>query len=176
MMKFRAPTLEDFERSRCWRNTTLESLRTPFLLTKEMQERFYRDVICDRRSNVRFWTVERDDGSPIAHASLVNIEWENRLAEMGIMMNPDERGLGYGERVVDILLQKAFYEINLENIYAECYFCSPAVGFWRKIITKYKATTAVLPNRKYWDGKYWDSLYFNIEKERFDAREYSCNL
>ncbi len=172
MLKFEAPRIEDFEMKREWRNESLVSMRTSFLLTREMQEDFYRNVVCDRNSNVRFWTVTLERlHKIIGQASLMNIQWENRLAEMGVILAPSERNKGYGKEIVRMLLDKGFNELNLENIYGECYLCSPAITFWEKIADEYNAQKVMLPNRKFWLGEYWDSLYFNFERSSYENQK-----
>ena len=48
-MKLRAITKEEIEIVRQWRNEDLSYLRTPFLLTQEMQEEFYGSSLFDLR-------------------------------------------------------------------------------------------------------------------------------
>jgi RimJ/RimL family protein N-acetyltransferase len=172
-MKLKELTLEDCERVRQWRNNCLESLRTPFLLTKEMQEQFYRDIICNRNARARYWGVWIEYGGESCRADefigmigLENIEWENRRAEISIILNPEYRGKGYGERAVDLLLEQGFMYLNMENIWGECYENNPAIDFWMKITNKYNSGRIPqwLDCTKYYAGKYWDSLWFNIER------------
>jgi RimJ/RimL family protein N-acetyltransferase len=66
----------------------------------------------------------------IGMVGIVNISLENRSAEISIIINPTKQGTGYGKRSVDMLLDKGFNELNLENIYGECYENSAHVGFW----------------------------------------------
>lgn len=167
MLEFAAPSLERLQEARDWRNSVPETLRTPFLLTKEMQQGFYQNVICNRSSNLRFWAVE-DDGGFVGLVGLTNIEWENRLAEISIILHPGERRHGLGTKVIHELLRKGFEELNLENIYAEYYLVNPAKFFWQKIIERYGAYATKLPNRKYWAGKYHDSIYLSIGREAFN--------
>lgn len=187
-MKFKALSLPDLEQVRQWRNECLEALRTPFLLTKEMQEEFYKDIICNRHANARYWgvwvdekvtmsmvkpmpDVEVDGEIFIGMTGLENISWENRLAEISIMLNPGYHRKGYGKKAVELLLDQGFNYLNLENIYGECYACNPALIFWFKIIEKYNADIVLLPNRKYYNGQYFSGTYFNINKGAFLKHE-----
>jgi len=54
-MKLRVLSREDLEAYRDWRHKTMETLRTPILLTKEMQDEFYSTIICNRNANHRYW-------------------------------------------------------------------------------------------------------------------------
>ena len=162
-MKLTALTKEDAEQARQWRNEQLQTLRTPFLLTKEMQEDFYLKHICARDSRERFFAVRED--RLVAMVGFVKIEWENHLAEISNICAP---GLNYKRmQTVELQLHEGFMNLGLQNIYFECYHCDPSLQFWQEVVERYGAYTTVLKNRKYWGGKYWDSLYFNIRKEDF---------
>lgn len=229
-MKLKCLTLSNLEQVRQWRNKQLESLRTPFLLTKEHQEKFYHDVICNRQANARFWgiweavnkdvkyedyitsngavsfarkdlpgypVIENNDGRFgygteelkkavdklkkqdvfIGMCGLESISWENRLAEVSLLLNPDYPMDKYGKEALHLLLHEGFMNMSLENIYTETYYCNPNLLFWEAMNIKFNPTIKgesdmiVLPNRKYHNGKYWNSLYINISKGAFMTHE-----
>lgn len=156
--------LKDVEKIRLWRNENLQALRTPYLLTSEMQEDFYNNVISNRQSNNRFWGLKKQSSvwCFVGMIGLVNIEWENSIGEISIIIDPSIRHCGVGEKAIDILLDYGFNHLNLSNIYGECYKCNEAHIFWEKICNKYNAYVTMLPARKYYNGEYHDSMYFNI--------------
>ncbi len=169
-MEFRELSIADCELVRQWRNQNLEALRTPYALTKEMQEQFYKDVICNRNARARYWGIWIEDkvsSTFVGMCGLENIEWENSLAEISIIMRPDMRGRGFGEKAVNELLMKGFYVLGLKTIWGECYHCNEAISFWEKIASRYKATIQTLPNRKFYNGLYSNSMYFSFDKEDF---------
>ena len=191
MITFRPLTPENMEQVRLWRNLAPETLRTPFLLTAEQQQQYYRDVICDRRSTTRYWgfwdtEIEYDykeyrvhDMIPspkgqknmfVGYGGLENIQWENRLAEISILIGPEFRGQGYGAEAVEAILRRGFCELNLENIWGECYYCSPAPAFWKRLVERFHGTWVDSPGpRKFWDGKYHKSVMFNFYRGRMYA-------
>jgi hypothetical protein len=195
-MKLKELSLQDCEKVRIWRNECLEALRTPFLLTKEMQEQFYREVVCNRDAQARYFGVwaykggctinvnfteceacaidgcsikEKENLILIGMIGIENIEWENHRGEISIIMNPEFRGKGHGEKAVELLLDQGFNHLNLENIWGECYENNPALDFWMKIIEKHSpCKNAIwLACTKYYEGKYWDSIWFNFEKDEW---------
>jgi RimJ/RimL family protein N-acetyltransferase len=235
-MKLKELTLENCEQVRQWRNECLEVLRTPFLLTEEMQQRFYEETISNRNARARYWgvwgTKTFDNAAIIAQmkannaawqngsaeerirltnenlrlgfsmgwtrdssgvwykpedtmadaeyvpnvnldtfigmVGLENIEWENRRAEISIILDPEYRGKGFGEQAVNLLLEQGFFFMNLEIIWGECYTCNPALQFWKKIAKKYLARCADIPFTKFWKYQYYDSFYFAFLKEDYN--------
>ncbi len=165
-LKVDALNLQDVEQVRRWRNERLETLRTPFLLTKEMQEEYYLEHVCNRDCRERFWAI-RDKGQLIAQVGFVRIEWENHLAEISNMCNPGQ--LHRRMETVKMQLAEGFENMGFSNIYFEAYYCDPALNFWQEVATSFNADTAILKNRKFWAGRYWDSFYFNISAGQYQT-------
>lgn len=193
-MKLKALSLQNLEQVRLWRNESLSGLRTSFLLTAEMQAKFYTDIICNRQANARFWGVcdefehEREvfrggrnqivkfvDLSFIGMTGLENISWENRLAEISLLLDPDYPMDKYGAEALHLLLKQGFMHMNLENICVEIYDCNPDQKFWLKIALEYDCIISVLPCRKFYNNKYWPSKYINFNKEAYLEHENSSS-
>ena len=167
----RALELSDMESIRTWRNQCLPFLRTPFALTKEQQEDWYKNEICNRSSRSRFWAIEIIEHTPIESLQLLagyggieNIQWENSIGEISILINPEFHGRGYGHGAALDIINKAFKELNLKTVYGEVYHNNAATIFWEKITEAYDGVSVVLPNRKYWNGKWYDATYFSLER------------
>ena len=99
-------TSEDAERVRCWRNSreVLPALRTPFPLTREQQQDWYRTVVCDRNGKARWWSVMTTGDGLVGAAGIENVEWENGRGELSLIIDPDLHGRGYGTTAVSGLL------------------------------------------------------------------------
>lgn len=171
-MKLVVPTRDDCEQVRLWRNECLETLRTPYPLTKEMQEGFYDNVICNPNSPHRYWAIwlepYKKDSCFIGMGGVTFIEWENRLGRISLIIDPQMRDKGYGEQAMGLLLDKAFNYLNLQTACGECYHCNPTIRFWSKIIKKYRGIAiSSLNKRKYWNGEYHNSLYFSFDKDTY---------
>lgn len=180
-MHLGALTLDQCQQVSIWRNKELAPYRTPYMLTDKMQKDFYDSVVSDRKSNHRFWslieTMKSDKSSStwgkityeyikfIGLGGLVDISLENRAAEISLVIDPELRGEGYGEKAVDMILDKAFNYMNLDHVYGECYNCSPSLNFWLKICEKKGVTLYKLPVRKYYNNDYYGSIYFNFTRE-----------
>jgi len=155
-----------------WRNEVRESLRTSGISTTDRQLKFCNSL--KGRDDIRYYAVLEDkhpvpEEGPTIDAigvgGLVNIQWDNSIAEVALLLNPRFRGKHLGEAVVDMLLEEAFDNMGLRTVYGECYFCSPAKTFWHRLIEKNKWYATVLPKRKMWNGRLYDSIYFSIDAE-----------
>lgn len=178
-MELRALSQEDCEKVRKWRNQDLSALRTPFLLTKEMQADFYRERVSNRNSTDRFWGIWEPGPKPVSlhvvsgdaflgMGGITGIQWENSIGEISLMLDPEYLGKGHGKIVVELLLHEAFRHLNLKTVFGECYACNPAFGFWKKLANKQKNVCwVILPNRKYRNGQYLDAAYFSFDRDNY---------
>lgn len=181
-MKLNALTIQQCEQVRLWRNEALETLRTPYPLTEEMQKIFYEDVVCDRNSPHRYWAIELDKEPAdlsnglnqswfVGMGGITYIQWENSIGEISLIIKPDTRCGGIGKNAVDLLLDKAFNYLNLHTIFGEVYKSNvQGVKFWQSITAKYNGFTTALPNRKFWNGEFHYSLYFSIDRDDFNGK------
>jgi len=160
-MTIRALQIEDMEPIRQWRNQCLATLRTPFPLTKEQQEDWYRSEVCNRASRTRFWAIEDEEGL-IGYGGIEGIQWENSIGEISLLINPELHGKGYGMQAVKLILGEAFGNLGLKTVYGECYMNNPAVKFWQKITETVGGEVTHLPRRKLWAGEYHGSMVFTI--------------
>jgi len=159
-------TQDQCEHARQWRNQVPEALRTPFGLTEEQQAAFYRDVVCDRRANSRWFSVMLrvdntefglDLGGPsyscVGMAGLTDIEWENGSAQISLILGPGSYGLGYGRKAVRAILDKAFRDMRLLKVWGECYNCNPAAEFWERMVKDFEGEIQLPePHCKYIGG------------------------
>ena len=143
-----------------WRNRSIESCRTPEGSTVETQTNWYEHLDPKRH---RYWSVY-EGSTAVGLAGLTNISWENRSAEISIVLDPARRGKGMGKEAIEALMDHGFNRMNLDVIYGECYHCSPALPFWKKVMAS--ATWVTLPDRKYWNGKYWNADYFSVRRTK----------
>ena len=176
MINLKVLSSQDAEQIRLWRNQCLDTLRTPSPLTAEQQADWYKNVVCNRSANARWFGVwehreyENDINETIKSDRLIgytgieNISRESCIGEISLLIDPKYHGKGYGRQAVAEVLRYAFEELNLHTVYGECYMNNPAVGFWKKLTAEYDGYTTALPCRKYSKGVYHSSLYFSIER------------
>lgn len=158
-------TLENAEQIRLWRNADLSPWRTPYLLTQEMQEDWYRNTVCNRNSPHRFWAVV-EDSRYIGMVGLTNLDWQNRWCELNLIMSPDRWKLA--DKAVDLLLEQAFDSLGLAMVCGECYTCGSVFSVWDGIVSRWMQNggsgvyRTMLPQRKFWQGKFHESMYFSL--------------
>lgn len=159
---------EDCELVRRWRLAVPVGLRTPFLMTVEMQRAFYDHVVCNRDSPHRYYAV-RQDFELVAQAGLVDIQHENGLAEISLITDPNRRRQGIGRATVQLVLREAFENLRLLTVIGEVYTANPALVFWQAIVLQHGGNGVFLPRRKFWLGQLWDSWSFTISQEAWSA-------
>ena len=178
-MELRVLSRENCEQVRLWRNQDLSSLRTPFLLPREMQADFYRDRVSNRDSTDRFWGIwnmpdagKRPVADFIGMGGITHIQWENSIGEISLLLSPECRGEGCGKEAVNLLLGQAFGYLNLKTVFGEVYECNLAWEFWEQIAYEGRTSDLIpgwvrLMNRKYWKGQYYDSAYFSFDRKDY---------
>jgi len=178
-MKLDVLDLQQLQEVRKWRNAEPQFLRTSYMLTEEMQEDFFNNVISDRDSKHRYFAIVNPAIEPqieqsvrkygkgyvlpedfIGMGGLTNIEWENGCAEISLIINPEYRGKGYGIKAVDLILNEAFYSMRLCSVYGEVYDCGNTI-FWKKTFEKHEHYYVKLKDRKHWHSQLWDSMWFS---------------
>ncbi|MDH5376426.1 MAG: GNAT family N-acetyltransferase [Candidatus Bathyarchaeota archaeon] len=109
------------------------------------------------------------DGKLIGGVSLMNINWTNRSAMLGISIyDPKNRGKGYGQESINLVLGFAFRTLNLTRVELEAFDfneraqkCYLKVGF-REVGTKRKA--------RFIDGQYRDVMIMDILRDEWLAK------
>ena len=139
-----------------------ETLRTEILLNTDMQEEWYKSVICNRNSTTRYFIFS--DDSDRGYGGIENILWSSGIGEISVLVYEAYRGMGVGRKIVDKILDIGFNTLGLDTLFAECY-TSGAYRFWDKIAEEKKAYRTYLPRRKYWKGRLYDSIYYSFHKD-----------
>ncbi|WP_159887765.1 GNAT family N-acetyltransferase [Paenibacillus puerhi] len=127
---------------------------------KTFAERF-----SDFSSNRLMFTIENLDGENVGGVNLNSIDERNGTFSIGIQIDRDHRGKGYGTRAVHILLKYAFFERRLNK-------------FNDYVIEGNEASAAMLKKvgcvqegvRRqvfYTNGRYHDSILYGLTKDEY---------
>lgn len=162
MLELGPPNTLELEEVARWRRGCPEALRTSDLISGPEQVLWFKNV---DRSRHRYWGIYGSVHSQlIAFGGLTYISWENRSAEISLIVDPEMRRKGCGRDAVVKIVNEGFNQMNLEVIYGEVYHCNKALPFWERVIEDHGAGHVRLPDRKYWNGLYYDSTYFSIRR------------
>jgi RimJ/RimL family protein N-acetyltransferase len=81
-----------------------------------VDDAWYDRYLAARQNNVRL-AITLDDGSLVGAIYLLNIDWQNRNADLGMWIGePSARGRGVGTAALRAMLQHAFGDLNLERV------------------------------------------------------------
>ena len=97
---------------------TLRTLgATPLPLTLEQDERQHERLIANAKTDIAFTIYERCGSRPIGNAGLLDVDYRNRTAELGLIIaEPDARGKGHGTETTKLVLDYAFTALGLHNV------------------------------------------------------------
>lgn len=122
-------------------------------------------------SEYQFSIIRMENDQLIGHCSIENVDFLRRRAGMGIYIGDEEnRGKGYGQEAIRLLLTYAFEYLNLNNIMlglwsfnTEAYECYKKAGF--KEIGRRRECY-------YLKGVYYDEILMDIlQKDWFERKK-----
>ncbi|WP_307251431.1 GNAT family N-acetyltransferase [Croceifilum oryzae] len=167
-MKLRKMTNEDTELYHKWRND-IEVIRSTYLSldmyhmdeTKEFVTR-----ILESPTGKSYIMVEKENETPIGIISLVNIDYKNRNAECIIDIGEKEYwGKGYGSEGLKLLLDLAFYEMNLHRVALKVFsFNDRAIRLYKKIGFQEEGISRQSLFR---NGKWHDIIHMGILQDEY---------
>jgi len=121
-LRFRAAEREDVPRFVTWLNDpdVRRHLSLIYPLSRaEEEEWFNRMLKSPAAEHVMVIEIRQGDGwKPIGNISLMDIQWIERSAELGLFIGEKEEwGKGYGTEAVKLLLRHGFQTLNLHRIF-----------------------------------------------------------
>jgi len=129
-----------------------------FLPLTRMKEEDWVENLKNRNDTIVFGILLLDENSGeklIGNCGLHEIDWKNRVAEVGIMIGEKElHGKGYGTEAMEIILEYGFETVNLNRIQLHVYdFNIRAIKSYNKIgfIEEGRMRQAQFKNGKYHD-------------------------
>ena len=107
-----------------------------------------------------------EDEDRIGVVSLSHIDNIARKCEFSIMIIPEQRCEGYGKKALFELLDYAFNDLNMNQVYSDVFEHNPALDWYVGLgFKKY----GVLPNWYYKEGKYINSVIISITKDEYNS-------
>lgn len=115
------------------------------------------------------FTIVNMDGENVGGVNLNSIDERNGTFSIGIQIDRDHRGKGYGTRAVRILLNYAFFERRLNKFNDSVLEGNePSAAMMRKLGC---IQEGVRRQVIYTDGKYQDLILFGLTKDEFVEKE-----
>ncbi|WP_028612852.1 GNAT family N-acetyltransferase [Paenibacillus harenae] len=128
----------------------------------------FADRYSDFSSNRLMFTIEDLDGENVGGINLNSIDERNGTFSIGIQIDRDHRGKGYGTRAVHILLKYAFFERRLNKFNDSVLEGNEASA---AMLRKVGCVQEGIRRQVYFtDGRYFDSILFGLTKEEYVER------
>lgn len=129
-------------------------------LSWEQEEAWYDSLVKDRDI---VYTIETIEGKVIGNIALLELNWKDRNAVLGIMIGDhDHLGKGYGTDAIRTMLRYAFETLNLERVGLTARKDNArAIGCYRKCGFQIEG---LMRHTRHKNGSYHDHLVMSILK------------
>ncbi len=125
-----------------------------------------REWLSQNSSQSQFAIIRAEDDKLIGNCGIQAIDQSRQCAEVGLFIGDEEnRNKGYGQDVLNILLNYGFNYLNLNNIMLKVFsFNEGAISCYKKVGFK------EIGRRRqsyYLKGKFYDDVFMDILREEF---------
>jgi RimJ/RimL family protein N-acetyltransferase len=136
----------------------------PILTPAEAVEKYKKKEKSE--NDQRFIIVRIKDNQPLGIISFFNMNSLNRSAELGIIIDPDERKNGYAVEALKLLISYLFKFRNLNKVYAETAdYNSSSIRLLESVGFKLDGR---LRNHHYFNDEYHDKLIYSFLRFELD--------
>lgn len=140
-----------------------------FPTNMEGLERYYQQKLDTPTKNIILAIIDKESDKHIGNITLSNIDWVNRICELGIMIGDKSfRGKGYGTEATKLMISYAFRKLNLHKVW---------LGLFAEHESALKAyqnaglqVEARFKDELYKDGKYHDRVVMGIYNTPFENK------
>lgn len=134
--------------------------------TYDQTARYLDGLLSGSTPGVHLVIADLMSGDYIGQCDLTKVAAYSRKATLSIVIGPEYQGMGYGAEAVRLLLELAFFHMNLNRVQlrvhsdnARALRCYEKCGFVRE---------GVLRQDMFTDGKYSDSIIMGILREDWE--------
>ncbi|NMM63253.1 GNAT family N-acetyltransferase [Clostridium sp. P21] len=119
--------------------------------------------ILQNNDKYQFAIVNLENDKLIGNCGIQGIEQSRQCAEVGLFIGDEEnRNKGYGQEVLNLLLNYGFDYLNLNNIMLKVFsFNERAISCYKKVGFK---EIGIRRQAYYFKGKFYDEVYMDILK------------
>lgn len=166
MSKHKSVKLKSVEPSnlkliRDWRNSSgTREFNTQFTLLNMRNQNAWFDSISKSGSSRKMFMILDEHEKPVGVCGLINIDTENRSAEVAIILGEKYRGRHLGSESLETLVAYGFKKLKLHRIGAEIFeYNKTSVKLFERMNFKFEAT---LRERLWRNGRWWDVYLYSI--------------
>lgn len=111
-------------------------------------------------SRQSFMVLRKDNRTPVAMVRFFDLNTLNRTAELGLIVDPDERRKGYGADALKVLTRYLFTYRGLNKVYAQtAQFNTQAIALMESLGLKKDAT---LRDHYFYRGEFHHGLIYSL--------------
>lgn len=163
----RALEERDLELVARWRNdpNNRRFFFTTAVIYPAGQKKWYENLVSDPNRIV--FVIETNDCRPVGIIGLDKLDRRNQEAEAGPgLLDPAERGQGYIEEAIELLLNYAFEELNLHRVYGACFPFNRVIGLLKMFGFEQEG---VLRQAVFTQGKFYDKVILGLLREEWQS-------
>lgn len=135
-----------------------------FSTASEVAERFKKAEKDPSRQ--RFMVLRKNDMTPVARVTYFDLNTLNRTAELGLVVDPDERRKGYGADALRVLIRYLFKYRGLNKVYAQtAQFNTQAIALVESLGLKKDAT---LRDHYFYGGEFHHGFIYSLLQFELD--------
>lgn len=144
------------------------STRLPSPTPIGVDEKWYEEYTKEYGIDFVQFVIEKLDGTVIGKCGTGHIDWKNSCVTVWIFIgNPENRGKGYGTEALQLLVDFAFNEMNMNRVQLIVF------GFNERAVNSYKkvgfSVEGIYKQEVFRDGKYTDVYQMSILKSEYFA-------
>lgn len=159
----------DLDLIACWRNDpdNRRFFFTTSMINPAGQKKWFENMIAD--PNRFIFVIETVESKPVGIIGMDKIDRRNQEAEIGPgLLDPHERGQGYIEEAIELLLDYAFDELNLHRVYGSCYPFNRVIGLMKLFGF---VEEGMLRQAVFTQGKFYDKVILGLLREEWESAE-----
>lgn len=161
-IKLKSVETSDLKLIRDWRNSSgTREFNTQFTLLNMKNQKVWFNDISNNKSSRKMFMILDECKKPIGICGLINIDIENRSAEVSIILGEIKyRGKHLGSESLEALISYGFKKLKLHRIGAEIFeYNKTSVKLFERLNFKFEAT---LRERLWRDGRWWNVYLYSI--------------